>query len=85
MKSTKAEQQWLERLQAVLDDCPSKRLTSLTTGDPVLTVFVKSTYDNYMLEHPDAEGQSEIGQIVGDAGAVVFRLKFPFQVWSTAG
>jgi hypothetical protein len=85
MKPTKAELRWLERLQAVLDECPSKRLASLTTGDPVVTVFVKSTYDCYMLENPEAESRNEIGQIVEDAGAVVCMLKFPFQVWSTAG
>lgn len=81
---TKAETAWLIKLQAVIDECPSKRLAAYTTGDSYITLYDGSeekAIQAYGEEHPNEEH----GGCVKALGAELANVKFPFQVHSTAG
>ncbi len=82
-KPTNAEQAWINKLQSVLDECPSGRLGAFTIGDESIVLFVSSKYED-QLQKPGYE-EIDVCKTVEKAGAQVGQLRFPFQVWSTAG
>ncbi|KXS55009.1 MAG: hypothetical protein AWU57_605 [Marinobacter sp. T13-3] len=80
---TKAERDWLNKLQAVLDECPSDRLGAFTIGDPSIYIY-------------DSRFESEINEIINSGntdfcaatdklGSDLSVLRMPFAVHSTAG
>lgn len=80
---TKSEKDWLARVQAVLDECPTSRLGAYTIGDPDLNVY-DSRFESEINKLLDT-GKYDFCSAVSDLGAELGSLKFPFQVHSTAG
>ncbi len=76
---TKKEQQWVKRLQKTLDSCPESlrdKAQCYTIGDPSITICNKNMYI--------ATG-TEVCIGVDNCGAELATVRFPFQVWATAG
>lgn len=78
-----AERKWLKKLQKVLNECPSKRLSAYTIGDDTIDI-----YDNSF----ESEILGKIGvvykdwyDVVADFDAHLISIKMPFPVHSTAG
>lgn len=85
-KLTKAEQAWLEKLQTVLNECPSNRLGFYTIGDNNLSVFDKRK-ESKINDAMDAgmSGCSDFGPAVDKFNAYLGELIFPSEVHSTSG
>lgn len=80
---TKAEKEWLNKLQALLDACPSKRLGAFTIGDPFLQIY-DSTFEQQINAILDC-GTKDFCTAVREVGAELETLITPFPVHSTAG
>lgn len=80
---TKSERDWLARLQAVLDECPSSRLGAYTTGDPNLSIY-DSRFEQQINKLLDS-GKYDFCTAVDDLDADLGSLRFPFHVHSTSG
>ncbi len=80
----KAETAWLKKLQKLLNECPSSRFASYTTGDSSVTVYDVSV-DSSEAANNLAMNNDDWCHLVSDFGAELFSLKFPFAVHSTAG
>lgn len=80
---TKSEKDWLARLQALLDECPSARLGAYTIGDPTLSIYDRrfESQINKIME----SGKDDFCTAVADVDADLGLLRFPFPVHSTAG
>lgn len=83
-KLTKAEAAWVKKLQAVIDECPSKRLAAYTVGDADITLYDGSKQAQ-ILAIQDANPSMEFGNAVDDADAALAHVPFPFQIHSVAG
>lgn len=83
-KLTKAEKAWVEKLQAVIDKCPSKRLAAYTIGDADITLYDGSRQAQ-ILAIQDANPDMELGDAVEHDHAKLAKLRFPFQIHSVAG
>lgn len=82
-KLTKTEREWINKLQAVLDECPSDRLGAYTVGDPDLSIY--DTRFETKINHILDKGDTDFCQAVDEVGAGLVDLKMPFNVHSTAG
>lgn len=85
MRLTKAEREWLDRLQRVLSDAPSTRLGFYTTGDTTVSVYDRrkdAAIADYNTAHPGSEFCTAVEAV---AGGVPATLTFPADVHSTAG
>ncbi|MGJ7086447.1 hypothetical protein [Morganella morganii] len=83
-KLTKEEIKWVEKVQKILNECPSKRIGFFTIGDSDVTLYDTAKMDEIM-SYFDA-GKSEYGGAVEKAGALFGRsLVFPNCVDSTSG
>lgn len=80
---TKAENDWIKKLQAVLDECPSSRLGAYTIGDPDISVYDRR-FESQINELLDGNTR-DFTSAVSDLGAGLGSLKFPFPVHATAG
>lgn len=80
---TQTEKDWLLKLQALLDECPSSRLGAYTIGDPDLSLYDRRFEPeiNKLLD----TGKYDFCTAVADLGVDLGSLKFPFDVHSTAG
>lgn len=80
---TQAENDWLAKLQALLDECSSSRLGAYTIGDPDLGLYDRHFEPeiNKLLD----TGKYDFCTAVANLDADLGRLRFPFQVHSTAG
>ncbi|KXV06556.1 hypothetical protein AD930_07980 [Acetobacter malorum] len=86
MRLTKAEKEWLDRLQAVLSDAPSDRLGFYTIGDCDVFVFDKTRWadiENHIESTPKGMDFAPAVDAVG--GGVVKTLVFPSNVLSVSG
>lgn len=83
-KLTKKEEVWVARLQAVIDDCPSKRIQAYTIGDPCITLYDGSQQDRIHAIQ-DASDSVDFCTAVEEADAELARVTLPFPVHSTAG
>lgn len=81
---TKAEEKWIERVQALLDDCPSKRLAAYTIGDNCITIYDGSK-EAVINAAMDSNSDTDHCNAVDDCDAGLTSLRFPFLVHSTAG
>ena len=84
-KLTKAEKDWIAKVQAVLDECPSDRLGFYTIGDSDVTVYDRSKYKQIydILDESDRmDFCSGVDKAKADTGET---LQFPAGVHSTAG
>lgn len=82
-KLTKAEADWLKKLQKILNDCPSDRLGFYTIGDPNVEVYDK-TYEKEIDDLMSSKNK-DFCQAVSYFEADLGRLDFPSHVHSTAG
>ncbi len=83
-KLTKAEMAWVNKLNTLLAQCPSKRLGFATTGDCDVSIFDVRQYSAICDEQHENGGEfisaaERIGALFDE------RLNFPNQVESTAG
>ncbi len=81
---TAAEKKWVAKLQAVLDECPSKRMKGFTIGDSDIRLYDASKDTQITVMH-EAKPNHEFGNIVEDAKAMLAVVQFPFDVHSVAG
>lgn len=84
MKATKAEQKWINELQAVIDKCPSKRLTSYTIGDNFITFVHEKKVEDQLGTYPQHR-EPDYCIAAQEANAEIGSITFPFSVQSTAG
>lgn len=83
---TKAEKAWLEKLQTVLNECPSDRLGFYTIGDANVTVYDRSKEKAIDDEMWGSSRSPDFCQAVDKMNAGFgFSLDFPALVHSTAG
>lgn len=83
-KLTKAEAAWVKKLQAVIDECPSKRLAAFTVGDADIRLYDGSKQAQ-ILAIQDASPGMEFGNAVEEADAELMHVPLPFQIHSVAG
>lgn len=84
-KLTKAEKDWIAKVQAVLDECPSERLGFYTIGDANVTVYDRSK-DSKIYDILDRNDRMDFCSGVDQASADTgFTIDFPSSVHSTAG
>jgi hypothetical protein len=79
----KAERDWLLKLQAVLDECPSSRIGAYTIGDPMISIY--DTRFESQINELTSSGNKDFCSAVAEVGAELGTLKTPFAVHSTAG
>ncbi|MGP9633744.1 hypothetical protein ACT3R7_11825 [Halomonas sp. AOP43-A1-21] len=84
-KLTKAEAAWVKKWQAVMDECPSKRIQAFTVGDDELHLFDGSKEDAIQAALDGRGGPSDFCQAVAHEDAELGQIRFPFPVHSTAG
>lgn len=80
---TKAERDWIKKLQGILDECPSERVGAYTIGDPFLHIYARR-FEGQINESLNS-GRTDFSMAVSDLGADLHGLKMPFPVHSTAG
>lgn len=80
---TKAERDWLARLQSILDECPSDRLNAFTTGDRTVTIYNAGLEDQ--INEMTAGTRVDFCQAVDKLNAKFYTIDFPFTVHSTSG
>ena len=82
---TKKEQAWMNKLQKVIDECPSKRIGFYTIGDSDLVAFDATKMDK-ITNHLDSRRCGDFGPSVSAVGAGFDEsLVFNNPVESTAG
>lgn len=81
---TKEERAWVRKLQAVLINCPSKRIAFATTGDCDVTLFDVTRY-NDICDAVDNDKGEFIANAEKIGATFELCLTFPNQVESTAG
>lgn len=81
----KRELAWLEKLQTVLNECPSKRIAFFTIGDSFVGLHDATREDEIgaVLDRDGGEWCGAAKQIGADFGGI--GLYFPNAVHSTAG
>lgn len=75
---TKAEKAWVQKLQAVLNECPSERIGGFTTGMNDITLYDES-FNNEIDEIQTLKNR-EMAPVVGELGADLGILVFPFRI-----
>ncbi|ENC6657619.1 hypothetical protein ABKY47_002068 [Aeromonas hydrophila] len=82
---TVAEKKWLEKLEAVLAECPSKRIGAFTVGDNFITLYDRS-FDGEIDKLQDGRrGGCDFAVAVDSLECEIGTVHFPFPVHSTAG
>lgn len=84
-KLTAAERRWLNKLQQLLDECPTDRMQAYTIGDPILTIFDGSRMQEINDIITASGFRRDFCSAAEEAKANLLTLRFPFQVHSTAG
>ncbi len=82
---TKAEKAWLEKVQTVLNECPTDRIAFFTIGDDFIALHDATREDE--IEHELDENGGEWCTAAKNVGADFggYTLDFPNAVHSTAG
>jgi hypothetical protein len=83
---TKAEKDWLKKLQNVMDECPSNRLAAYTIGDRELN-FYDSRFDDQItyLQNSNRGVARDFGPCCEQLGVYFCAIRTPFCVTSAAG
>lgn len=81
---TEDERKWIKKLQKVLNECPSRRMSSYTTGDNDITIYDIAA-DASELSDNAARDSNDWCNVVEATGTRLAVIKFPFAVQSTAG
>lgn len=79
---TKAEKAWIEKVQALLRECPSKRIAGYTIGDNDIVLYDTKFDDEIRAIQDDG---ADFCSGVNATGAELERLYFTFPIHSTAG
>jgi hypothetical protein len=79
---TAAEEKWLKKLQKVLNECPSERFGSYTTGDSDINLFDVMVRDAWDDANPNA--QLDAWPEMQVTGAYLATVTMPFAVESRA-
>ncbi|WP_275076982.1 hypothetical protein [Providencia rettgeri] len=85
-KLTKKELAWIEKVQKVLNECPSERLGAYTIGDTALWLYdlrKEPAITNLMNECCNNDDFCQAAEKLG--ANFNYYLRFPFAVESTAG
>lgn len=80
----KVEKNWLDKVQNVLNECPTERLGFFTIGDSVVYVYDLSKNEEiqqFMDKHPNTEFCTAVDKLNAGLGYI----DFPSDVLSTAG
>lgn len=80
---TKAEKAWLKKLQDVMNECPSKRISAYTIGDSNIS-FYDNRYD-LKIDEIQNKSNTDFGPACDHLGAYLGLVFTPFPVHSTAG
>lgn len=80
---TKKEIKWLERFEAVMAACPSKRLECYTIGDNDLQFFDANLYDAE--DKGDITDSRDVGQVLIDSGSFRVSIFGPFRIVGACG
>ncbi|MEQ5221011.1 hypothetical protein ABN242_03045 [Providencia alcalifaciens] len=83
-KLTKKELAWIEKVQKVLDECPSERLGFYTIGDPMVWIYDRSKENEVWGWMDKNKGDFCFGTKAMDADFFT-SIDFPAPVESTAG
>ncbi|MBG5926100.1 hypothetical protein [Providencia rettgeri] len=83
-KLTKKELAWIEKVQRVLDECPSERLGFYTTGDPMVWIYDRSKEPEVSEWMNKNKGDFCLATKAMDADFFTY-IDFPAPVESTAG
>lgn len=81
---TVVEARWINRLQKVLNECPSERIGFYTVGDPCVMVYdlsKESEIEALMRDRPNCDFCTAVAEL--DAGLT--EIGFPAAVHSTSG
>lgn len=81
---TSEEKKWLKKLQKVLNECPSNRMESYTTGDNCITIYDISANDSEEAENL-ARDNNDWCNVIDATDTELASITFPFAVLSTAG
>lgn len=82
---TKKEKAWLDKVQKVLDECPSERIGFFTIGDPTINAFDVTKFDeiqNHLSNNNGGDFCKSVMVMDADFGE---ELNFNNPVESTAG
>jgi hypothetical protein len=82
---TAAETKWLDKLQALLDKCPSERLGAFTIGDPSLSIYDKTYFDDFRNSQEYSRDEPDDVYVHEKLGTVLYYLDMPFQVDGVCG
>lgn len=82
---TKSEKEWLDKLQRVLNECPSKRLGFYTIGDPSIEVYDCSKDKEINVAQDYLTGGEFCTHVAACDADFYYTLKFPSAVNSTCG
>lgn len=77
-KLTAAEKAWMAKLEQVLFDCPSDRLSCYTVGDGDLTFYDKNIADAWERAHPTLT--LDASDLHTRAGSMLGKVHAPFQI-----
>lgn len=85
MKLTKEEQKWLEDVQVLLMNCPSRRMGFYTIGDAMISVY-DFTKEKKINDIMDQHSRMDFPEATIKAGADTGKfLMFPNNVHSVSG
>lgn len=80
---TKKEQKWLDKLEKVMCECPSKRMACYTIGDNNLTFYDENVSNQWELDNPREE--PDAGELHIKAGSYLGEAIGTFAIDSCAG
>lgn len=80
---TKRESDWLKKLEAVMNECPSTRLQCYTIGDNDLTFYDKQV--SLAWENANPRAELDAGEQHEKAGSALATVRGNFQIDSCAG
>lgn len=85
-KLTKKELAWIEKVQKVLDECPSERIGFYTVGDPMVFLYDRRKEHDIWKFMNTGRNRDDFGPAAIKLGADFgYYLTFPAPVESTAG
>jgi len=85
MKLTQTEKTWLNRLQTVLNECPSGRIGFYTIGDASLNLYDRRKEDKIGEFQDGPRGMDFCGAVRAAKAEIDADLSFPANIHSTAG
>lgn len=82
---TRKERAWLDELEKVMLQCPSKRLAAYTVGDAGISFFDRVVADAWLKENGDRALNMDAYQLHKEAGSALHYVRSGFVIDSCAG